>query len=116
MLACQGTKKGDLSDFKEINLEDITSDNAPEGLEFNDNVWRPGKGWELVHSRDGQRVMLMQTGTDSGSAGYECKCNTGSGKCAVRKDIIMCIADVCTDCTTVLKIYNDRVSINRANW
>ena len=116
LCACLQTKKGDLNDFKEVSIESLSADNAPEGLVFHDNTWQPGKGWELVQSKDGQHVMLMQTGTNTGSAGYECKCNSGTGKCAVRKDIIMCIADECTDCSTVLKIYSNRVTINRANW
>lgn len=114
--ACLQTKKGDLNEFKEVNLESLSADNAPEGLVFRDDAWQPDKGWELVQSKDGNHVMLMQAGTDTGSAGYECKCKAGTGKCAVRKDIIMCIADECTDCSTVLKIYSNRVTINRANW
>lgn len=114
-LACKPSNNG-LSDFREVKLEDLNADNAPEGITFMDSTWQAGKGWEIVPSKDGKKAMLMQTGTDTGSAGFECKCNAGTGKCALRRDIIMCIADECTDCSTVLKIYNRRISINRTEW
>ena len=116
ILSCGETHKGDLNDFKEVDITDLTADNKPEGLELRGNEWHPANGWEIVSSKDGHKAMLMQTGTDTGSAGFECKCNNGSGKCGVRSDIIMCKADECTDCKTVLKIYNRHVTINRANW
>jgi hypothetical protein len=116
MFACKPVKTGDSNDFREFSVESLTAENAPEGLEFRDNSWSPSDGWELVQSKDGQRVMLLQTGTNTGSAGYECKCNAGTGACTVRKDIVMCVADECTDCSTVLKIYNQRFAINRADW
>ena len=115
-LACTRTSKGDLNDFREVNIEDLEPASAPEGLVLRDSVWQADKGWELVSSKDGQRVMLMQTGTNTGSAGFECKCNTGTGKCGLRRDIVMCIADECKDCKTVLKIFNNRVTIDRAMW
>ncbi|HUR29785.1 MAG TPA: hypothetical protein VMZ69_00065 [Saprospiraceae bacterium] len=105
-----------MNDFKEVNLEDITSSNAPAGLERKSDGWGPAEGWELLPSKDGKQVMLLQTGTNTGSAGYECKCEEGSGACGTRKDIIMCIADVCTKCKTVLKIYNNHISVDRTKW
>ena len=116
LIACVKANKGDLNNFKEVNIEDLRPDNAPEGLVLRDTVWQADKGWELVSSKDGKRVMLMQTGSNFGSAGFECVCNNGSGKCGLRRDIIMCIADECTDCDTKLKIFKNRVTIDRANW
>lgn len=114
-VACQ-PKSGNLNDFKEVEIESLNANNAPEGLELVDGSWRPGKGWELVPSNDGKQVMLLQTGRNTGAAGFECKCATGTGKCGVRSDFVMCKPDVCTDCKTVLKIYNQRVTIDRAKW
>jgi len=37
--ACHDTKNGGLNDFKEVKIEDLTSANAPEGLEQHDNMW-----------------------------------------------------------------------------
>ena len=115
-LACTKTSKGDLNDFREVNIEDLKPESAPEGLVLRDTVWQADKGWELVTSKDGKRVMLMQAGSNFGSAGFECVCNNGSGKCGLRRDIIMCIADECTDCDTKLKIFTNRVTIDRAKW
>lgn len=116
LAACQPAKTGDMDDYTEVRLEDLTKDNAPDGLVFMDNTWRPEKGWELVGSKDGNKVMLMQVGGNKGSAGYECRCDEGSGPCGERKDIIMCIPETCTKCSTVLKIYKNHIMVDRANW
>jgi hypothetical protein len=115
-IACQPAKTGDMNDFDEVRLEDLTTVNAPEGLVFVANTWRPDKGWELVPSKDGNKVMLMQVGGNKGSAGYECKCMEGAGPCGERKDIIMCIPETCTKCSTVLKVYKNHIMVDRANW
>ena len=116
ILSCGETHKDGLNDFKEVNITDLTADNKPQGLELRGDEWHPESGWEIVSSKDGHKAMLLHTGSDTGSAGFECKCNSGAGKCGVRSDIVMCKADECTDCKTVLKIYNQPVKINRANW
>ena len=114
-LAC-GKKKGNMSDFTEVSLQDLTTANAPDGLERRGDEWHPAEGWELLPSKDGKKVMLLQTGSNTGSAGYECRCDEGAGDCGLRKDIIMCIPDVCTKCSTVLKIYNNHISVDRTKW
>ena len=116
ILSCHKKKDSDYGTFKEVKLENLTTGNAPQGLEQRDGTWAPASGWELVVSKDGQHAILMQTGTDSSSAGFECKCNEGSGKCKVKSEIVMCIADECTDCSTVLKIYDRLITVNRTNW
>jgi hypothetical protein len=115
ILSCHQKKDGDLGPSKEITLENLTTTNAPQGLEQRDGSWAPTKGWELVTSKDGNKVMLMQTGSDTGSAAFECKCGSGTGNCKVRSDVVICEGD-CTDCETVLTIYDRLVKVNRTQW
>lgn len=115
-ISCHKNKAGGEPGFKTMKLDELTATNAPEGIVLRDSMWQPASGWEILTSKDGTKAMVIKTGGDEGGIGFECTCNSGSGACRLRPDIIMCIPAECSDCSTTLKIYDRLIKINRANW